>query len=128
MKFIEKKECVVVMNIALWTTQIVLALLFFMTGLQKVNPSKKEVEQTENGSESRLFMFIGIVEILGAIGLIFPWLLNIMPILTPLAAIGFSIIMILAAIYHMKRKEYKSIAFNTILFALALFIAIGRIL
>ncbi|MCA1030918.1 DoxX family protein [Bacillus timonensis] len=118
------------MNITLWIVQLLLALLFFMVGSQKAFPSskgKEVVDSTGNSSKNNLFVFIGIVEILGAVGLILPWLLDIVPILTPLAAIGFSIIMLLAAIYHAKRKENKSVVTNIIILALTLFVVIGRL-
>ena len=50
---------------------------------------------------------------------IFPWL-------TPLAAIGFCIIQILASQWHIRLKEYKFLPINLLLFALSLFIAVGR--
>ncbi|MDQ0484033.1 DoxX family protein [Guptibacillus hwajinpoensis] len=117
------------MNITLWIVQILLALLFLMVGSQKVMPSKKGNEEIDRtGNASNLFTFIGIVEILGAVGLILPWLLNIVPVLTPLAAVGFSIIMVLAAIHHAKRKEMKSVVTNIIILALAIFVVIGRLI
>jgi 4-hydroxybenzoate polyprenyltransferase len=70
--------------------------------------------------------FIGISEILGAIGLILPWLLKIYLILTPLSAILFAFIMIPAANIHYKRKEYKNVFTNIILFICCAFIAFGR--
>ncbi|MCA0985706.1 DoxX family protein [Guptibacillus algicola] len=119
------------MNILLWIVQILLALMFLMVGSQKVVQSTKRNEAADNTaspSNNNLFVFIGIVEILGAVGLILPWLLNIVPILTPLAAIGISIIMVLAAIQHAKRKEMKSVVTNIVLLALALFVVIGRLI
>lgn len=68
--------------------------------------------------------FIGISEVLGAIGLILPAALRILPLLTPLAAAGLSIIMVLATQYHLSHGE-PFIA-TVILFALAVFVAWGR--
>jgi hypothetical protein len=50
---------------------------------------------------------------------IFPWL-------TALVAIGFCILQFLAAEWHLRLKEYKVLPVNLFLFALSLFIAIGR--
>lgn len=69
---------------------------------------------------------IGLSELLGAIGLILPLALDFLPILTPVAAVGLAIIMILAAIHHLKHKESKAIVFNAVLFLLAFFVAYGR--
>ena len=60
-------------------------------------------------------MFIGIAELLGGIGFILPVALNVFPVLTPIAAIGIAIIMILSALFHLRRKEYSGIVFNTVL-------------
>ena len=55
-----------------------------------------------------------------------PWFVDILPILTPLAATGLAIVMILAAVYHLTRREYPNIVFNLVLVALAAFVAYGR--
>ena len=73
-----------------------------------------------------LVRFIGISEILGAIALILPWWLKILPQLTSVSAILLSIIMIPAAIIHYKRNEPKNVMTNVILFGICIFIAYGR--
>jgi hypothetical protein len=70
--------------------------------------------------------FIGIMEILGAIGLILPWLTGIAAFLTPLAATGLVILQLLAIIVHLRRREAKVVPMNTILLLAALFVAILR--
>ena len=69
---------------------------------------------------------VGVSELLGGIGLILPGATGILPILTPIAAIGIGIIMLLAAVYHFQHKEYQGIGINIFLLALAAFIAYGR--
>jgi hypothetical protein len=69
---------------------------------------------------------IGILEVLGAVGLILPALTDILPILTPLVAVGLTLTMVGAAITHFRRGEYPNITMNLVLMALALFIAYGR--
>jgi hypothetical protein len=73
-----------------------------------------------------LVTFIGICEILGAIGLILPALTGILPWLIPLAGVGLALIMLLAAVFHLMRREYPNIATNLVLLALAAFVAYGR--
>lgn len=68
--------------------------------------------------------FIGLSEVLGAIGLILPAALRIKPVLTPIAAIGIAIIMIMATGYHISKGEPFVPAI--VLFALASFVAWGR--
>jgi hypothetical protein len=67
--------------------------------------------------------FIGISEIFGTIGIILPWALNILPIFTPVSALCFAVIMVLAIPIHSRRKEYKSVAFNVFVLCVSLFVA-----
>ena len=118
------------MNIALWIVQILFALLFLMAGGKKAfqaEQTKKSMDWAKDVSNSKLIA-IGVAEILGAIGLILPWALDIVPILTPLAAIGLALIMIFAALLHGKRKENKAIVSNLIILILAVVVVIGRLI
>lgn len=63
----------------------------------------------------KMVLFICLSKILGALGLIVPSILNLNPIITILAVFGLAIIMILALIYHLLKKEYKDMP-ATILF------------
>ncbi len=118
------------MNIALWIVQILLALVFLMAGILKTTQTKKAllergldwVEDFSTGAVRT----IGVLELLGAIGLILPALTGILPWLTPLAATGLMLTMIGAAIVHIRRKEYQGIIFNAVLFLMAAFVAYGR--
>ncbi len=116
------------MNIALWVVQIILGLAFIMFGsmkafqYEKAKASMPWVKESSKG----LVMFIGVAELLGGLGLILPYALGIASILTPIAAIGIGVIMILAAGFHIKRKENQAIGMNILFLALAIFVAIGR--
>src|SRR5512141_1437547 len=80
------------MNIALWIIQALLAALFLFTGGMKlITPIEEMTKQI--AMPGWFLRFIGVAEVLGAIGLILPWLLRIRPALTPLAAAGLSVIM-----------------------------------
>lgn len=116
------------MNIALWAVQIILALIFFMAGWTKsFNYEKARSSMPWVNDFSKGFVsFVGVAELLGGIGLILPNTLGILSILTPLAAVGLSIIMALAAGFHFRRKEYSGIPMDIILLLFALFVAIGR--
>lgn len=117
------------MNIVLWIVQILLGLLFLIAGTTKAFSYEKAKASLPwvKDSKKNLVTYIGVAEILGGLGLILPYALGIVTILTPVAAIGLGIVMILAAIFHAKRKEYQGMGMNLILFALALFVAIGRL-
>jgi uncharacterized membrane protein YphA (DoxX/SURF4 family) len=74
----------------------------------------------------RTYKVLGVLEVLGAIGVLFPRLLGIAPVLTPLAALGFVGLMIGAIVLHRRRNEPQLIAFNVVLMLLALFVLWGR--
>lgn len=120
------------MDIALWIVQALLASLFLLSGFAKSTFSRQQFIQTKQTGVIDVPMptvrFIGITEILGAIGLILPWLLQIAPILTPITALCLGIVMILAARKHVSLQESKNVRKNIILLVLCLFVAIGRIL
>jgi hypothetical protein len=69
---------------------------------------------------------IGLLEVLGATGLILPAVTGILPGLTPLAALGLALTMIGAMLTHLRRKELPMIAVNFVLLALAAFVVYGR--
>ena len=71
-------------------------------------------------------VIIGTIEVLGAIGLVLPLLINVMPFLTLYAAIGLASIMVGAIVIHIKRKEPSAIVANFVILSINLFIAYGR--
>jgi len=119
------------MNIILWILQALMALAFFIPGIYKLIFSKEQlVAKGMTGVETfsqPVIRIIGIMEILGAIGIVLPMLLNILPALTIVSAIGFAIIMIAAARISYKRHEYKKITSSVIIFLLCIFIVYARI-
>jgi uncharacterized membrane protein len=70
--------------------------------------------------------FVGTVELLGAVGLVLPAATGVLPVLTPLAATGLAVTMVLAAATHVRRKEPSGVAFTAILLILAALVAWGR--
>jgi uncharacterized membrane protein YphA (DoxX/SURF4 family) len=117
------------MNIALWITQVLLALFFGMAGMMKTFQTSKAREQLPWAQKrsGAFVQFIGISELLGAVGLILPMLTGILAWLTPIAALGLSLIQLLAIFTeHLPKKEYNVIPMNTVLLALAAFIIFGR--
>jgi uncharacterized membrane protein len=70
--------------------------------------------------------FIGVMEILGAIGLIVPAATGIAPVLTPIAATGLAVIAVLAAATHVRRNEPSALVITGVLLVLTAFIAWGR--
>ena len=116
------------MNIVLWILQVLLGVVFVLAGVMhgfRQEQAKQRMVWMQDVS-SGVLTFIGTAEILGGIGLVLPALTNIWPVLTPLAAAGLAIIMILAAIFHYRRGETSRIGVNLVLAALAAFVAYGR--
>jgi hypothetical protein len=75
----------------------------------------------------RNMRIIGVLELLGAVGLVLPAVTGILPLLTPLAAAMFALLMAFAIVFHARRPgEVSNIAFNVILGAVALAVAYGR--
>jgi uncharacterized membrane protein YphA (DoxX/SURF4 family) len=119
------------MNTALWIAQIVLALAFLASGAMKVMKPRGDLidsgmEYAEDFSPNSV-KAIGIIEIVAAIGLVLPPAVDVLPNRAAFAAAGLVIIMIGAAVVHVRRKEYMpSLLVNAVLGGLALFVAIGR--
>lgn len=116
------------MNIALWVVQGLLALMFFMAGMMKsANYEKAKAGMPWVKEYSKGFVvFIGLSELLGAIGLIVPYAFGVAPVLTPIAAVGLAVVMVLAAAFHARRKETRAAYMNVVVLALFVFVAIGR--
>jgi hypothetical protein len=123
------------MNVALWTLQVLSGVFWCVTGLGKVLCLNQAVwNQTLprvpwfSAIPQDLFVFIGACEFLGGLGLILPAMTGIKPKLTPLAAIGLMLVMILAAGFHIARGEYRSfMPFNLVMAGISSFIAFGRL-
>jgi uncharacterized membrane protein YphA (DoxX/SURF4 family) len=117
------------LNIALWIAQILLAAMYGMAGGMKTFRTAKTKEQfpwAKNRSEG-FVRFVGISELLGALGLILPIITGLMPWLTVLAAVGLTLIQLLAIFTeHLPKKEYNVIPINVLLIAISAFIVFGH--
>jgi uncharacterized membrane protein len=117
------------MNVFLWILQGVLAAMFLMAGAQKSTQPKEKLAPKMPWVEdfpAGTVRFIGIVELLGAIGLVLPAALGIVPILTPMAATGLALVMALAMNTHRRHREPGAIAFTAVLLVLLAVVAWGR--
>ncbi|GGE84741.1 DoxX family protein [Mycetocola zhadangensis] len=119
------------MNIALWIVAGLLAAVFLTAGANKVLiPYKKLAEAPGagwvNDFSAGFVKSLGAIEIVGAFGLILPAVLNIAPVLVPVAAIGLAIIMLGATFVTSRRGEFKHALLDVTYFSMALFVALGR--
>jgi uncharacterized membrane protein YphA (DoxX/SURF4 family) len=117
------------MGIALWVVQVLLALAFLGAGATKLSQPKekllKNMAWVEDFSQPAVRL-IGAAEVLGAIGVVVPALTGVLPWLTPLAALGLVLLMLGAALTHLRRTEYGNVAVNALLLILAAFVAYGQ--
>jgi len=112
------------MTYVLWVVQVLLALLFLFAGVSKLIMSIEEMTR-DIRLPGTFLRFIGVVEILGAIGLILPSWLRIRSGLTPLAAAGLVIIMIGATVLSLT-LGIKLALMPFVVGLLAAFVAYGR--
>jgi uncharacterized membrane protein YphA (DoxX/SURF4 family) len=115
------------MNVALWIAQGLLALLFlFAGGMKLVTPMEEMIKQMPLALPPLFLRFTGVLEILGGLGVILPWLLHIWPVLTPLAAAGLVIVMIGATLYTLAAVDVVSALIPLAVGLLCAFVAYGR--
>jgi hypothetical protein len=121
------------MDIVLWILQVLLSFVFLGIGYSHAFRFNQMAAQP--GTKWMLAVgrqqmrVIGVLEILGAIGLIVPALTGILPWLTPLAASALALLMVFAIVFHARRPgERLNIAFNAVLGTVAVVVAVGRFL
>ena len=113
------------MNRALWIVQWLLAALYlWMGGLKLVLPIEQMTAQMD--FPGAFLRFLGVAEVLGALGLVLPGLLRIRPGLTPLAAVGLVVIMIGATVVTWTVMSPALALIPFVAGLLAAFVAIGR--
>lgn len=114
------------MNVVLWILQIVLAMAFFAHGWLFLTPPP-EIAAQMNAFLPRWFqLFLGVAEVLAAIGLTLPGLTGVLPWLVTWAAAGIVVVMVSATILHVARGEMSSAAITTLLLVMATFVAYMR--
>ena len=114
------------MNILLWVLQVLLAVAFFAHGWLFLTPPPEIAEQM-NASLPRWFqIFLGVAEVLAAVGLTLPGLTRILPWLVTWAAGGIIVVTASATVYHLARGEVSSAATTLVLLAMATFVAYMR--
>ena len=117
------------MNIALWVVQGLLALLFLMSaGMKTFTPlaTMRKKMTWANGIPAAFVRFLGVAEVLGAIGLIVPAVTGIQSWLTVAAAIGLGVVMVGASVFHTSRREYQRMGIPLVLLLLMVFVVLGR--
>jgi uncharacterized membrane protein YphA (DoxX/SURF4 family) len=118
------------MNVVLWILQVLLALLFlFAGGTKLIMPLDVLLQQ---GSPNQIMLpgwfirFIGVCEVLGALGLILPGVFKTRQYLTPLAALGLAVIMVGAVVVTIMGDGVRMAIGPFVFLLLLLFVAYGR--
>jgi DoxX-like protein len=128
------------MNLALWIVAGLLAGVFLVSGatklfvpqesldglLQRLGPAAQATGEWTRDFSPGALKTIGILELLGAVGLILPAALDIAPVLVPLAASGAVLLFAGAVIMRLRRGERATIVVDLVYLAMAAFVASGR--
>src|SRR6266567_4422141 len=93
------------LNLVLWSVQGFLALFFLAAGAPKLIGRGMERWTGFSDLPRPLVVFIGVTEVLGAAGLVLPMATGILPWLTPLAAVGLALIVLMATGFHLRADE-----------------------
>jgi hypothetical protein len=113
------------MATTIWILKWFIALLFTLAGSNKVVlPKTKLVDIGMKGLidlDEQQIKVAGFLEVLGALGLILPTLLNIYPVISVVSALCLGLTMIVAARIHYKLK--LSIIPNIAVFVICILIA-----
>ena len=118
------------MNVALWIVQVLLSAFSLAAGWNHgLRPLSETIQTSPWAADlpAALVHFIGWAELAAGVGLVLPAAVRILPILTPLAAVGLAVIMGLAIPFHIMRGEANVIAMHIVVVGLSLFVAWGRL-
>ena len=117
------------LNTWLWIAQIILGVFFLAAGYMHAFMSIDQAAKIAawiGSAPPALVRFIGVAELAGALGVLLPAATRIKPWLTPLAAVGLGLIMLLAMPVHIARGEMDMLGRNVAALAIAVFIVCGR--
>lgn len=117
------------MNTVSWIIQVLISAFFIIPGFEKISGSKEKhiadghLKQT---GPIKPIRFLGVLELLGCVGIIVPWLMGITPVLTPVKAVCFCLIIAAGMVVHIKKKEYNMLPMLEVFFTLSTVVAYFR--
>lgn len=119
------------MNLALWIGAGLLAAVALAGGVTKTFVPKEKLAAAPGGEWTAgigdgFVKTLGVLEILAAVGLVLPAVLDIAPVMVPVTAVCWVLLMLGAMVTHGRLGEYRFVMLNLIYLALATFIAWGR--
>jgi len=119
-------------DLTLWIIAGLLAVAYLASGGGKLFMPKEKIAAVGASARwvddfsSPSVKAIGALEVLGAVGLILPAVVDSAPVLVPLAASGLALVMIGAVITRIRRREFKYMMADLVYFVLAASVAVGR--
>jgi hypothetical protein len=119
------------MNLTLWIVTGLLAAVALTGGVTKTFVPKEKLAHVSGGGwtdqhTAGFVKSLGILELLAVAGLILPAVVDVAPVLVPITAVCWVLLMVGAIVTHLHRGEYGFVALNVVYLALAVFIAWGR--
>ncbi|RII13456.1 hypothetical protein DSC45_24190 [Streptomyces sp. YIM 130001] len=119
------------MNLTLWIGTGVLAFIALAGGVSKAFLPKEKLSAHEGGRWTRetspLFIrVLGVLEILAAVGLVLPAVLDVAPVMVPVTAVCWVLLMLGAIVTHGKLGQSKLVALTSVYLLIAVFVAWGR--
>jgi hypothetical protein len=119
------------MNLALWIAAGLLAAVALFGGMVKTFVPKEKLAAAHgggwtDGKSEGFIKGLGILEVLAAVGLILPAVLDIAPVMVPVTAVCWVLLMVGAMVTHGRRGENALVAVNLVYLAIAVFVAWGR--
>ncbi|MFD8216672.1 DoxX family protein [Streptomyces sp. NPDC059697] len=119
------------MNLALWIGAGLLAVVALTGGISKTFVPREKLAAVQGGgwtadAGASFVKTLGVLELLAAVGLILPAAVGIAPVLAPVTAVGWVLLMAGAMITHGRRGESLYVVLNLVYLVLAAFVAWGR--
>jgi hypothetical protein len=119
------------MDIILWIAAGLLALVALAGGFTKTFIPKEKLERHDGAAWTRgvspgFVKTLGVLELLAAIGLVLPAVVDVAPVMVPVTAACWVALMIGAMITHARLGQFKLVMVTSVYLALAVFIAVGR--
>jgi uncharacterized membrane protein YphA (DoxX/SURF4 family) len=114
------------MNVTLWVLQVLLAVAFVAHGWLMLSPPAEMAEVMRSLFSPAFRIFLGVAEVLAAVGLTLPGITRILPWLISCAAAGLMIVMVCATVFHLRRAELSSAMTTAVLFVVVTFVAYMR--
>ncbi|MGO9135671.1 MAG: DoxX family protein [Methylovirgula sp.] len=117
------------LRVALWIAQAILAILFCSAGFAKLTTPIIQLATMIPWTGDLPVPFvriIGLIDLAGGIGILLPALTRILPQLGVWAALGCTVLQVLAAGFHISRGEFSVLPVNVVLLLLSIFVLWGR--